>query len=1019
MSCRNTVGDVVGGCVDWARDTSEGCSEDAESNIQVCVERAQEDIEGCDEERAESKKECNDYDWQSCDVPIVCDVAEAFVGWVCAGWTWVTYFVCVAPTLIVAGTCLVWEAIKNLACQIVTTVVRGACELGGALVTAFVCPFVDFVSVRILRSNDEPKAESVPRPFADAMSVAHVASEQSYRDSGRRYFFRIGKGGVAEVSTLDRDWCPIAPDRDGPRSISYRRHRDPLREPVPKFDMIAANSGRVFVKEVCYARFYVAMLEPMFRRAGNVPVPSAYFKLDPEQGQPDADNRDRLVHLEVDNPDAHPASVRFPLFRKLMEIDLVDSMIVNVDNNLRVWHRVDARPPRDGGPPPNGPGFPRRDEVVTYGSSLTRFLPLQILGHEAKLGYRVSRVLDIGVGHEHWHEQRCSIYGGEMDSLDGPGLDPCLKGRHAYRLFNGPVEDQGGFIDNTINYYVLGQFDNREYGDDDDVPREAFGILWLDEQAVLSERWRLLDPADAAFGTFKDLVPSAIVQYLEKDFDIVSFRFDRSKYWCPLRAGHATSRSRMAVSRQVVVLSGRDPKTKNWELYSIHAAFGTWDRTWRWRELPTSKIDGRTPVPEGFGLREDMTLYVRETCPDGARVWFQRYLPATLKAPPDGNDLKLVGNPDKPPERNLGLAKPDEQIEYPWQWLPADVFEFCHRHATHFGCYETSVDWRWQYYRVEVLEGEEFLLGQPEDTRWVDVDRRLSIVQECIDWERLNAALGGEGDVAMSPELLARILVLAASIPGTAVGGLSAAAIEALFGALNQWDGLEGVRDLLCSFYTALRDDGHFIRETHHEGLFNDGFHLRLRRREPFGFVLTHFDKRDDDLLPFRLHGKDGGPVEIVLRPLGASATTPRVVLGLRSHVEVRDIPRVCRAEVTVERGEAGGRLRVRLLPAVGADQVDENLWRLKIGCVQRSQTGAMESFATHFDRTRLSADRRSVEASGWHEYEWELNGGDIEALTACCGAEAWRDSGTSLWFEDIVGHLGTADDATFRVARA
>jgi hypothetical protein len=133
----------------------------------------------------------------------------------------------------------------------------------------------------------------------------------------------------------------------------------------------------------------------------------------------------------------------------------------------------------------------------------------------------------------------------------------------------------------------------------------------------------------------------------------------------------------------------------------------------------------------------------------------------------------------------------------------------------------------------------------------------------------------------------------------------------------------------------------------------------------------------------------------------------------------VLDIPRVCGAEVTVERGEAGGRLRVRLLPAIAADQVDENLWRVKIGCVQRSQTGAMESFATHFDRTRLSADRsRPVEASGWHEYEWELDDEEVERLTACCGAEAWRDNGTSLWFEDIVGHVGTADDTTFRVAR-
>ena len=349
--------------------------------------------------------------------------------------------------------------------------------------------------------------------------------------------------------------------------------------------MIAANSGRVFVKEVDYARFFVTMLEPMFRREGNAAVPSMYFKLDPEQGLPQADNADRLVHLDVDvgNGD-HPAAVRFPLFRMAMQLDLNDTMIVNLDAHLRVWHRVDGRPPKDGGDPPGDPGFPPRSTVVVYGSGLTRLVPLEALGHVKKRGYRVRKVLDIGVGHEHWHEQRSSIYGGEMDSLDGPGLPPCLEGRDAYRLFNGPVEDQGGFIDGTVCYYVLAQFRKGDWSDDLSMPRDAFGILWLDEQAVLSERWRLLDPADFAFGSFKDIVPSAIVQYLDKDFR--HFRFDRGKYWCPLRGGYVTPRSRMAVSRQTVVVSGRDPATKLWELYSINASFGSWDRTWRWRQLP-------------------------------------------------------------------------------------------------------------------------------------------------------------------------------------------------------------------------------------------------------------------------------------------------------------------------------------------------------------------------------------------------------------------------------------------------
>ena len=130
--------------------------------------------------------------------------------------------------------------------------------------------------------------------------------------------------------------------------------------------MIAANGGRVFVKEVEYARFYVTLLEPMFRRKNNVPVPSMYFKLDPAQGHPHADNADRVVHLDVADS-MHPAAVRFPLFRIAMQLDLNDSMIVNLDAHPKVWHQVDGRPPKDGGDPPDDERFPRPDDVVVYG----------------------------------------------------------------------------------------------------------------------------------------------------------------------------------------------------------------------------------------------------------------------------------------------------------------------------------------------------------------------------------------------------------------------------------------------------------------------------------------------------------------------------------------------------------------------------------------------------------------------------------------------------------------------------
>ena len=185
MSCRTTIRDLVDGCVDWADQTSEDCSAHAQTETQVCIERAEEDIDRCVEEREDRRRTCDEWD---CDVPLICDV----VGWVCVGWTWVTSVVCVATAIIPAGTCLVWETVQNTACQTFTWLVRGSCEVGGAAVKLLICPFADFASIRILRSRDEPRAPSVPRLAADAMSIAHVESEVAYRDSGQRYCFASG-----------------------------------------------------------------------------------------------------------------------------------------------------------------------------------------------------------------------------------------------------------------------------------------------------------------------------------------------------------------------------------------------------------------------------------------------------------------------------------------------------------------------------------------------------------------------------------------------------------------------------------------------------------------------------------------------------------------------------------------------------------------------------------------------------------------------------------------------------------
>ena len=592
-----------------------------------------------------------------------------------------------------------------------------------------------------------------------AMSVAAISQGDAYKDSGKRYLFAL-EGGVAKVRSPGEPLRVIAGQRTGPATVSYHRRRNgEIERHLPAFDMIAAGAGRVLVKEKNAARFYFTVLDPQFRFHGQQTIRSAYFKLDPETGQPDADNADRLAHL-ADEDIRHPAAIRFPLFRLMLSVDQIDNMAVNVDRNLGVWHRIDMRAPENGIDPPKGlPHVPKAVDLVTYayadGSTIT------------KKGLPIHRVLDLGVGHEHWHEQESAVYGGEMDSLAGPGLPPILMEHDVYRFFNGPVHDKGGFIDGTANYYLLAQL-----VPDDELQRgrrpNAFGILWMDEQAVFSERWRLLHPDDCQFGDFRNLVPSSLVQYLAKTPWYHTIAFDRRRYFCPFRAMHVGPLSRMAVARQVIVVSGYDPQSGRHLLYTINFSFGTCDRTWRWRRLPplhtvtgsTGTIDtdpDRVPFVH-VGLREDMTLYVVQEHQNERTTWYQRYLPATHEHRPDGKTLQLPsqelvgrGVPAlarlvealAEPARIASVANapmPSEGFDHAWQRLPTALWEEIHTRYSHFGCLQDEVNWRGQYYQVDV-DPREIPAGTLEDDRLEDASGSLFIRKLCLDWQELNEAL--------------------------------------------------------------------------------------------------------------------------------------------------------------------------------------------------------------------------------------------------------------------------------------
>lgn len=1005
MSCAQWVNVVVRDCASWAAAHRNSCVRQSSERVRRCTDWVRSSRQDCQHWHTRTTRTCSDWgnrwrqvccDWPPCSW--FCDVLVWVAEKVCLAWSTVTTSVCESYLTVVEWTCQAWEWVVRTACVAWATTVVGACAGWGWLVRR-TCAVLGAFSAHIVPSeDDEPPADSVPRLEATSMSVARVASETAYADSGTRFFFRIREGQV-EVSTLESDWQVVEHrPGQGATAISYKRLR--LGEklaPAPWFDMIAADSGRVFAKERGRARFFFTMLDPMFRRAGNRPVPSAYFKLDPEQGLEAANNADRVRQLPVQDDSDHPAAVRFPLFRKAMGIDQNDSMVVVIDPNMRIWHHVDARPPKDAGEPPDPAqvsGVPPIQEIVTFRQDgLPPLVPARIVRH----GYRPLRVLDIGVGHEHWHEQRCRIYGGEMDSLDGPGLHFILKGRDVYRMFNGPVEDQGGFIDGTVNYYVLAQFlSDDEIEASTTAPANAFAILWLDEQAVLSERWRLVSPDDSEFGGFRDIIPSAMVQYMDKDFR--HFRFDRSKFWDPMRAGHVGRQSRMAVSRQVIVLSGRDPVSNEAQLFTINFSFGTSDRTWRWRPFPP-----KTSLGCVFDLREDMTIFVREAGESGG-YWFQRYLPASGSVKPEEHSLLLAADAYERPERKLDIAKPERGFNHPWQWLPADVFEFVHGHFSHFGCYEERVNWRWQYYCADLYPDSDALSAGDEGSPWIEQGSRLHITKASLNWALINAIL--KGDVSAlsgaGADVWARVLDV---VTHAASGELTG---EQLAGVLTELQQTE------------------LVTQVHTHGLFHDRFILKLQYRDPIGWILVHWDKRDDDLLPFRDMSTEGGmPFELALVPAEGGSSGSPVRLQVTSYHRVLDPPAVEEARVVVLQDKGSRFLRIELRPVKPPELLGENVWRIKLGALLRDpQSDALVGAERLFDEIRVKSPAQDVPRQNWLGYQWDISDwgeSRVNRLKECCSEAGRIRFGTSLWFENVVGHVARPDSveyATLQVSR-
>ncbi len=711
------------------------------------------------------------------------------------------------------------------------------------------------------------------------------------------------------------------------------------------------------------------MDEMFVHREGNsaeFTIPSIHFQNDPEKNLPGAQAGDLVAALQVNGQSGfvhHPAAERFPLFRRLLGLDLPVVHLLVVGLTPRIWHRLDTRPPWQGAEIPAG--IPTRSEIVYCPTGIGRRL-----GAEAKRPESIAfdRVLGIGVGHLHLHESYLEIYGGELQPLLDANLANALQIPllpqnlplffHVYRFFNGPVRDGDGFVDGTCNFYALVRLDPNTAS-----RKQDFALLWTDEQTAFSKRWRLVHPSDceptdplslnfaltASLKTSPELYP----EWREEDF------------WCPFEAGRISEDSRLAVSRTVLLVNGFDPKQKTGEIYSLNFSYATIDRTWRWRRLPTGvetrtliagqNIEPDTAAPNTaylntIELREDMILSIKGTAIVEGKVrvgrWYQRYLSASLQ---------MVGK--------ARGDKPREGYQHDWQFIPEETWRRV-ENFRFFGCYEERPDSRTQYYEISVLQNANSIVDDSQI--WTDVHNVLSITSIGLNWEIFSDSV-------------------AAALQPTA------------------WLPLRG-------------------GVSRPPSLYNENTRLLILNRGD-RFLAVHADKRDDDLDAFdgtnqpagiTLHLDDVNQQRILatLRP-NTQILNPPTVHSVRVTMRRTSANEVVAAIRFVVPKRVFNRQGQHITDAPTRElNVTDNIWRVKIGLLDTND--AVRILLDIEREGNFTVQSTSDSQREEFLFEWRVSDSLAREVEQYCTPRGQLLEGTSVWFINVIGQTSIADKTIF-----
>ena len=684
------------------------------------------------------------------------------------------------------------------------------------------------------------------------------------------------------------------------------------------------------------------------------------------------------------------------------------------------WHRIEALEGRETlAIAPNEDGSIEILGVEAFGFAVFNNPVWRMrIQAEKRFAIQYSKVLDIGIGSSHWNENWQAHFGGEIHALLAPR--PLFQGERysltQYRFLNGPVIDGDAFNDGTTNFYMMVRLGPQ--GQPEAGMLQPYAILWFDEQTYFTQRYRLLHPTDDTLG---DLF--SLPHYLRDNPEWYDFHL--SRYWCPFRAKLINDESRMVLRRNVIAVTGKDSLTNQWEIYTIVFNYGLCDHSWRLRSFPqatqlrvdpgvaqdqdpplppelTDGTDNAYVVVNLMDMRDDTFLHVRGSLKNPATNtqrrgrWLQRYLPA---------DCGHV------PERHaLTGAKPDIGYTHKWDFVSDDAYKRADKFYQ-FGVYEKLIDSRGQYYKVELLPSPG---GTPT---FADVNGHVWINDKFI--------LDGGDPLTMNT------VNFNWNLPkenGAIVKRTSATSDD--------------------PEYDPSTDSELFVHEFRKRpsiSMYEPTARFRILERKPLGLIAVFYDKRDDELqsasnlpqptmlshdiveseIPDAWKTAEGETIPPELPP----PAFPNIGVLFKSNHRIEYPPNVRKAQVLIDNAPGLRLLHISFWTPQTEQEVCVNIWKVSLAAIDTNEAVfsifSVPRFGNFVRKAQpdapVPADFTGDLGDGWrYDFAFNFESPDDRSretlVRRFCTPDGHIEFGTSLWFEDIVGHRALAQELVFGV---